>query len=64
VEEGKQTGTLMHRHASLLDTAGTPAIAKKVHREDPDILGCQPHMAMAAACCHFPKMDERKNKHM
>jgi hypothetical protein len=48
---------LLHRDAGPLDTAGMPAIERTQH-----ILGHQPHVAMAAAHRHFPKVDERKNK--
>jgi hypothetical protein len=38
-----------------LGTVGMPAIAKRIHREDPThILGPQLHMEVAAAHRHFP----------
>jgi hypothetical protein len=48
-----------------LGIAGMPAIAKRIHREDPaHILDHEPQKVMAATCHHSPKRDERKNKHM
>jgi hypothetical protein len=54
---GRKENKQVHLCTGMLapGTVGKPAIAKRIHREDPThILGHQPHMAVATACHHFP----------